>query len=237
VADAAARPGTVLPGHDGVDNDVSRRFSDFRGRRGRRGTRRRLAGTGSHLPKRARKLHRCQTASKSARERGIRGLVWPLQQRCKCGTSGGTRRIPHKILHFGRRRTAKAKPGAAEATAVASLRPQRAGALAFFAKKSDCRGRAVGRRSNAARHGWSQLLPPRAATHSSACACCSRATAQTLRALAGGWSRGRGGRRRTHTATLAVRPLRGGTCGGLAAPSREPPRGGRRDRRSARRLT
>ena len=66
-----------------------------------------------------------------------------------------------------------------------------------------------------ARHGWSQLLPPRAATHSAACACCSHATAQTLRVLAGGW------RRRAHTATLATeRPLRGG----------------RRDRRSARRL-
>ena len=156
VPDAATRPGSVLRGHDGDDHDVSRRLFDFRAAPCPRARR-------SQFAIKARKLHRCQTASKSARERGIRGLVWPLQQRCKCGTSGGTRRIPHKILHFGRRRTAKAKPGAAEATAVASLRPQRAGALAFFAKKSDCRGRAVGRRSNAARHGWSQLLLPRAA--------------------------------------------------------------------------
>ena len=30
VSDAAARPGSVLRGHDGVDHDVSRRLPDFR---------------------------------------------------------------------------------------------------------------------------------------------------------------------------------------------------------------
>ena len=31
VVDAAARPGAVLPGHDGVDHDVSRPLPDFFG--------------------------------------------------------------------------------------------------------------------------------------------------------------------------------------------------------------
>ena len=153
VPDAATRPGSVLRGHDGDDHDVSRRLFDFRAAPCPRARR-------SQFAIKARKLHRCQTASKSARERGIRGLVWPLQQRCKCGTSGGTRRIPHKILHFGRRRTAKtrARRRGGDGGGIAEA-PARRRASGFCKKKRLPRAR---RRSTVERRP-SRLVPASAA--------------------------------------------------------------------------
>ena len=59
-----------------------------------------------------------------------------------------------------RRERPKSVSDTAELAAAASMRPQRASALAFFAKKSDCRERVVGRRSNV---GPSRLVSASAA--------------------------------------------------------------------------
>ena len=140
VADAAARPGSVLCGHDGVDHDVPRRLPGF----GFRATRVSSPGLSSFAQVQP-SAPRNQTESKSACERPLRALVRLLQAHSKCCISAQDEGEPRRSAKGRRRDRQKIAAGAAELAAAASLRPQRASALPFFAKKSDCRGRGGGR--------------------------------------------------------------------------------------------
>ena len=91
---------------------------------------------------------RNQTESKSACERPLRALVRLLQAHSKCCISAQDEGEPRRSAKGRRRDRQKIAAGAAELATAASMRPQRASALAFFAKKSDCCERVVGRRSN-----------------------------------------------------------------------------------------
>ena len=140
----------------------------------------------------------------------------PLQAWSKCCISAYVCRRPHKIHIFGAGANRSKQRQNRGTGTPAATRPQRASALAFFAKKSDC----LRARCRSTFERWPvtaglsccrrELLRIALRAHAAAAR-----HVQTLRALTGGWSR----RCRTHRAT--ERPLRGG----------------RRDRRSARRLT
>ena len=69
----------------------------------------------------------------------------PLQAWSKCCISAYVCRRPHKIHIFGAGANRSKQRQNRGTGTPAATRPQRASALAFFAKKSDCRGRVVGR--------------------------------------------------------------------------------------------
>jgi hypothetical protein len=69
----------------------------------------------------------------------------PLQAWSKCCISAYVCRRPHKIHIFGAGANRSKQRQNRGTGTPAATRPQRASALAFFAKKSDCRERGAGR--------------------------------------------------------------------------------------------
>ena len=170
----------------------------------------------SHLGKQQVRSGPARNFVKSARECRFSTTLRLLQRRCKCCISAYVCGRPPKILPI-RRGANRSKERQNRGTGTpASLRPQRASALAFFGKKK--------RQPRARRRSTFERWPVTAGL-----SCCRRELLRiALRAHAAATPRRKrckcwleaGGRRRAHR-MLTERP----------------PRGRRRDRRAARRLT